>query len=210
MGYDYTHYRSQIDKKQFPILPAITIVLNFSDKPWNKTKTIYDIMEIPDEFKPYVQDYKVEVFDIAFWEDDVIELFTSDFKLVAKFFKYKRLGKYDFLENEAIKHVQEFIDFLKVFTDDDRYNDIKQKILEMQKNGRSITLCTIAQTFEDRGIEKGLKKGIEKGIEKGIKQERINRIQIMIKKGKSKEEILDWDYTEEEYAEAEHKLLQLM
>lgn len=29
MGYDYTHYRSQIDKKQFPILPAITIVLNF-------------------------------------------------------------------------------------------------------------------------------------------------------------------------------------
>ena len=148
----------------------------------------------------------MEVFDIAFLEDDVIELFTSDFKLVAKFFKYKRLGKYDFLENEAIKHVQEFIDFLKVFTDDDRYNDIKQKILEMQKNGRSITLCTIAQTFEDRGIEKGLKKGIEKGI----KQERINRIQIMIKKGKSKEEILDWDYTEEEYAEAEHKLLQLM
>ena len=68
-------------------------------------------MEIPDEFKPYVQDYKVEVFDIAFLEDDVIELFTSDFKLIAKFFKYKRLGKYDFWGNEAIKHVQEFIDF---------------------------------------------------------------------------------------------------
>lgn len=32
----------------------------------------------------------------------------------------------------------------------------------------------------------------------------------MIKKGKAKEEILDWEYTEEEYTEAERHLLQLV
>ena len=33
-----------------------------------------------------------------FWENDVIESFTSDFKLVAKFFKLKRPGKMDEIE----------------------------------------------------------------------------------------------------------------
>ena len=86
MGYDYTNYRSQIDRNVLPLLPVITIVLNFHDKPWKETKNLHDIMKIPNEFKSYVQDYKVMVFDIAFLEDDVIEKFTSDFKIVAKFF----------------------------------------------------------------------------------------------------------------------------
>jgi len=39
-----------------------------------------------------IQDYKVKVVDVAFLDDAVIERFTSDFKLVAKFFKSRRLG----------------------------------------------------------------------------------------------------------------------
>ena len=55
-----------------------------------------------------------------------------------------------------------------------------------------VKMCHIAQALE----------------EEGMKQERINQIQRMIKKGKVKEEILDWEYTEEEYVEAERRLLQ--
>ena len=46
----------------------------------------------------------------------------------------------------------------------------------------------------------------ERGIEKGIEKERIFMIQKMIKKGYQKEEILDLDYTEEEFAEANANL----
>ena len=67
-------------------------------------------------------------------------------------------------------------------------------------------MCHIAQALEEEGIKKGMKKGIKQGV----KQERITQIQRMIKKGKAKEEILDWEYTEEEYAEAECQLLQLV
>ena len=63
-------------------------------------------------------------------------------------------------------------------------------------------MCHIAQALEEEGIKKGVKQG--------VKQERITQIQRMIKKGKVKEEILDWEYTEEEYAEAECQLLQLV
>ena len=63
-----------------------------------------------------------------------------------------------------------------------------------------VKMCHIAQALEEEGIKKGMKQG--------MKQERINQIQRMIKKGKVKEEILDWEYTEEEYVEAERRLLQ--
>ena len=74
----------------------------------------------------------------------------------------------------------------------------------MKKDGMVVKMCHIAQALEEEGMEKGMKQGVEQGI----RQERINQIQRMIKKGKVKEEILDWEYTEEEYVEAERRLLQ--
>lgn len=155
MGYDYTKYRSQIERKIFPILPVITIVLNFSDKPWKETKTLHSIMNISEEFKPYVQDYQVRVFDIAFLEDEVIERFTSDFKIIAKFFKNKQLGNIDLIGDDRIEHVQEFMDFLAVFTEDNRYKEIKQKLMNKQKEGGVVTMCTVLDAWEEKGIEKG-------------------------------------------------------
>ena len=86
MGYDYAKYRTQVDNKIFPMKPVITIVLNFSDKLWKETKSLHNIMKIPEKFSPFVQDYEIKVFDIAFLDDNIIERFTSDFKIIAKFF----------------------------------------------------------------------------------------------------------------------------
>ena len=173
MGYDYTKYRSQVDRDKFPILPVITIVLNFFDKPWKETKSLHSIMKIPDVFKAFVQDYKVMVFDIAFLEDDVIEKFTSDFKIVAKFFKNKRLGKQALFGEDKISHVQEVMDFLAVFTNDERYREIKQELTEIENKGGSVTMCNVAQAIEERGIEKGkliqLIELVDTGINNGSK-----------------------------------------
>ena len=86
------------------------------------------------------------------------------------------------------------MDFLEVFTNDIRYREIKEELAELEKDGRSVTMCNIAQALEDRGIERG------------IQQEKISRIQKMLRKGYSKEDILEWDYTEEEYEEAKSQL----
>ena len=56
------------------------------------------------------------------------------------------------------------------------------------------TMCGLGDSLE------------QKGYEKGIKKERIRAIQKMIKKNYSKEEILDLDYTAEEYLKAEEML----
>ena len=123
-------------------------------------------------------------------------------RIVDFFFKNRRLENGKLFTDEKICHVQEFMDFLAVFTNDVRYKEIKKELEEIEKYGRSVTMCNVAQALEDRGIE----KGIEKGIERGIKQEKISRIQKMLRKGYSKEDILEWEYTEEEYEEAKNQI----
>ena len=58
--------------------------------------------------------------------------------------------------------------------------------------------------------EEGREEGLEEGREQGREEERISAIQKMLKKNYSKEQILDLDYTEDEYFQAETELLQLV
>ena len=170
MGYDYAKYRSQIDRMRKPLLPVITIVLNFSDKLWEETNSLHNIMSIPKEFEAYVQDYKVKIFDIAFLDDNVIENFTSDFKLVAKFFKNRRVGTEEIFGDDKITHVQEFLDFLAVFTCDESYREIKQELLDIEKEGRAVLMCNVAQAIRNEGIEKGIESSCSNLERIGSKQ----------------------------------------
>ena len=198
MGYDYASYRSQMDHKQYPLRPVITVILNFSSRRWQKKNSLHDIMAAPKEFFPYVADYKLHVFDIAFLEDDIINQFTSDFKLVAQFFKNKRLGNTDFFTNDKIIHVEAFLDFLSVFTKDSHYRKIKNDLLEINNKGRDVTMCMIAETLEKRGIQKGHQLGLSEGQKLGQQQERLSLLKALLLQGFSFDQILSLGYSEDE------------
>ncbi len=140
LGYDYRKYRRQVDEKKFPLVPVITLVLNLSNTRWNDYKSLAEITNIPPEFEPYFQDYKVKVVDIAFLEDSVIEKFTSDFKLVAKFFKNRRLGVEEWDDETQIKHVEAFVDFISAFIDDSRYQNVKEDLELLRAKGGKVVM----------------------------------------------------------------------
>ncbi len=132
MGYDYGTYKGQLQNKK-SLAPVITIVLNFDEKRWNKPKSIWEQIKIPDEMKQYVQDYRVEVFDIAYLEDEIIDAFSSDFKLVARFFKERRLNPKGCILTDGtteIRHVEAVLKFLEAFTKDAKYGEVYRKILK--------------------------------------------------------------------------------
>ena len=39
--------------------------------------------------------------------------------------------------------------------EDKCYKDIKQELTKMEKEGRPVTMCNVAQALEEKGIEKG-------------------------------------------------------
>jgi len=154
LGYDYAKYRRQVDEKRVPILPVITLVLNMSGKRWSGCKSLADITKVPAEFEPFFQDYKVMVVDVAFLEDEVIERFTSDFKLVAKFFKNRRLGVEPWEDEMSIQHFTEFVDFLSAFTNDSNYKNVKDDLEIIKVKGVKDSMCYLAQGLLDRGAER--------------------------------------------------------
>ena len=154
LGYDYAKYRRQVDEKRFPILPVVTLVLNMSDRRWSGCKSLADITKVPAEFEPFFQDYKVMVVDVAFLEDEVIERFTSDFKLVAKFFKNRRLGVEPLEDDSEIKHVTELIDFISVFTNDTEYRNTQAVLRKVKAKGEKVTMCYVAQGLIKKGANK--------------------------------------------------------
>lgn len=67
-------------------------------------------------------------------------------------------------------------------------------IMTAELEGRIQIMCNLSENIRDMGIEEG------------IKEERINAVERMLKAGSTKEQIMLFGYTEEEYAEAESLL----
>ncbi len=166
MGYDYGSYKGMLANSK-SISPVTTIVLNFGDTRWNAAKSLHEMMKLPDELKPYVENYKIRVYDIAFLSDNVIEKFTSDFKVIARFFKEKRLGRIDSLKKSDMKicHVGAVLDFFSVFTKDNRYREaFTEKFRQSEQKGAMINMCEILQSLIDEGIAEGLSQGLLQGL----------------------------------------------
>ncbi len=95
-SYDGAAYRAQLltDKemkektsKMAPRYPVVTLVLYFGyDRHWKMPRTLFECLEIPEEIKPYVNDYRMNLYEIAYLSDEQVQMFTGDFKIVADYF----------------------------------------------------------------------------------------------------------------------------
>ena len=196
IGYDGASYRDQLytvkDKngksrrntnKRYPV---VTLVLYFGMKHWKAPTTLHDnLKEIDKEMKPYVNDYKINLFEIAWLSDEQIKLFRSDFRLIAEFFSQKRKNKDYIPTAQQILHVKEFLNLMKYLTKDNRYREMYDESIIAGKE-----ICTMCEIL-DKAEERGEKRGIEKGIEKGELLKTIHVSKRKLSKGKNLEEIAD-------------------
>ena len=172
ISYDGSAYRAQLLKNetfQKPY-PVITLVLYFGTKHWSYGKSLHEVLDIPDDIKKYVNDYKINLVEVAFLEDEQIEKFQSDFKIIADYFVQKRRGANYIPIDKTIEHTDELLKTLKVLTKDERYETVLNEINERHKGKGEIKMCEIYDQIEGQGI----KKGIQKGIQEGIQQEKEN------------------------------------
>ena len=177
LNYDGMSYRSQLLKKGKERYPVITLVLYFgTERQWKKPLSLYEMFSVPEELKEYINDYKINVFNIAYLSEEQVNMFTSDFKIVADYFVQKRKdGKYK-PSSDVIRHVDAILKFMAVFTGDQRYfNDAIQE--KMQTGGI-------------RTMDKILDDYINRGRKEGRQEERMLLIRSLCKK-KSPEEIAD-------------------
>ncbi len=117
--------------------------------------------DIPEKFRPFVNNYKINVFEIAYLSREQVNVFKSDFRVVADYFVQKRENGDYIPDPQELKHVQETLQLLSVMTGDHRlenaYNDNKAE--------RSAhNMCDVLDRIENRGWQKGLLEGCQNGL----------------------------------------------
>ena len=150
ISYDGASYKQQLlDEKTKQRYAVTTIVLYFGTKEkWSTPKNLLGCFKVPDELKPFVNDYKINVFNIAWLSNKVIDMFQSDFKIVAKYFQTLRLKKDYKGSNEEIRHVDALLKMLSALTGDKSYE-------EVYNNGNFIEGGVTMEGFIEKYTNKG-------------------------------------------------------
>ena len=161
-GYDGAEYVKQSrkensDKAKYPV---ITLVLYLGyEKRWNYPKTLFEVLDIDEDIKPYVNDFKINLFEIAYLDREKIDLFKSDFRILADYLYQMRINRDYIADSTAIEHVEELLTLMSAMTGDNRFEDTINDL----KGKEKINMCEVLDRVEARGIEKGIEQGVKRG-----------------------------------------------
>ena len=164
ISYDGASYKQQLlDTNQKKRYPVATLVLYFgTEEKWSKAKHLYDCFEVPVKLKPFVNDYKINVFNIAFLSPKTISMFKSDFKIIAEYFRTKRLNQKYKGSKEKLKHANETLKMFSALTGDDSFEKVYNEG-NFKKGG--ITMCDVVERIRNDGRTEGQERIIMNLIE---------------------------------------------
>ena len=164
ISYDGIEYGRQT-KKRYRYktkYPVITLVLYLGyKKRWNYPISILDIVKVDERLRPFVNDYKINLFEIAYLDEEKISLFKSDFKILVDYLHQIRTNNSYNPKDYIIKHIDELLTLMSVMTGDKRFEDSINEANEKEAR----YMCEVLDIIENRGIEKGLEQGRQEGAD---------------------------------------------
>jgi len=167
IGYDGAEYKKQVleenrYKKKYPV---ITLVLYMGyDRNWKYSNSLLDLLEVDDNLKPYVNDYKINVFEIAFLDREKIELFKSDFRMLADYLYQMRTTNSYKGDESNIKHVDEILMLMSAMSG---FKNV-ENIIKVAHERKVSNMKGFFELAEEKGIEKGIELGRTEGREEGL------------------------------------------
>ena len=160
IGYDGAEYKKQVleenrYKKKYPV---ITLVLYMGyERNWKYSNSLLELLEVDEKLKPYVSDYKINVFEIAFLDKEKIDLFKSDFRMLADYLYQMRTSNSYKGDESDIKHVDEILMLMSAMSGFKNVENIIKVAHERKVNNM--------QGFFELAEEKGLELGREEGAD---------------------------------------------
>ena len=164
ISYDGATYKEQVNAHaaqekarvpRAPVYPAVTLVLYFGEGHWTQPKSLLECIqtEIPDELRPFVQDYKINVFEIPWLSPETVDLFQSDFRVVADYFVQQRMNKQYVPSAQKLIHVDEVMKLFSAITNDSTFETILDDVNIRGKE--NITMSSFLQEYRNEGRLEG-------------------------------------------------------
>ena len=163
LGYEGADYRGQLSAKGC-LYPVVTLVLYFGESRWRAPRTLFERIPVPEELRPFVSDHKANIFEIAYLTDEQLDRFTSDFRIVADYFVQMRKNRSYVPSRQVLEHVDAVLKLMSVLTRDERFEESQNHF----RKGERVTMLSILDKVEARGIALGEARGIALGEARGI------------------------------------------
>lgn len=171
-------------KKEDRLHPVVSICVYYGENEWDGPLQLTDMLEIPNEVKPIISDYKMnlvqvrECIDFRFRNTDISTVFEiikmiyeRDYKKMNALYGEKRIDTELALVIGAVTNSQRIID----------------QALELEVKGEEINMCKALEELEQKGREEGYISGIETGKKELLRQQ----VEKKLSKGKNVEKIAD-------------------
>lgn len=184
---DSGDFLSGIDSRD-KLLPVITIVILFQNRPWDGPRSIHEMLDIKDPaVLKYVQDYKIHVIAPAELSAEELKQFHSSMREVLSFIKYSE-------DEEKLRQI------LK--EDADRFNRMEQEAvqllnlvtgaeIEINTEQEVVDMCKALADMISRERKLGYDSGIEEGREEGQREKSIQIIKRMLAHGYTHADIME-------------------
>ena len=163
LGYEGADYRGQLSAGQ-GLYPVVTLVLYFGDSPWTAPRTLFERVSVAEGLKPFVNDYRVNVFEVPRLTAEQVGQFKSDFRIVADYFVQMGRDEDYVPPRQTIEHVDAVLKLMSALTRDHRFEETQSEF----RKGEAVTMLSVLDKVEARGIQFGEARGIQLGEAKGI------------------------------------------
>ena len=166
-GYEGAAYRRQYGQGNGQgIYPVISVVLNWSEKPWNAATSVRELLDysVPEAAEDYLDRNRIHVFDMRFLSRTIRERFGGDVRVVLDY-----LSDHESLAHrrQKLRNPEEVMRMLHALSGDERY---LEKIEFMkEEGGRSV--CELLESMLNQGIQQGIQILITTYKELGITYE---------------------------------------
>lgn len=166
-GYEGNSYNSQVHSSSNERYPVVTIILYFGEKPWNCPKKLSDMLRVPEQLKPYFNDFHINVIEVGKLTDEQIAKFKSDFRAIAQLFADMQNARELRGMDEFLVHSDESCKLLSTLTSNpDIYRVYK---------GKGDAAVSSLEDYLHGLLEQGREKGIEQGAD-GSKREIVTNM----------------------------------
>lgn len=186
-GYDGVSYRDELNQDKIVIdkatgkkrkirnkrYPVITLVLYFGKTPWKKPLCLYDVVDVPDFLKPFVNDFKINLIDVPRLTPEQVKKYKGDFQIIADYFVQINNSKEYIPSTKKMQHPDSLLKLMSVLTKDIRYAECVENTASETEG---TTMCEVLDRIEARGIEKTKTEMVLNMLRENLSVEMIARI----------------------------------
>ncbi|CAM1377974.1 hypothetical protein FF3_00274 [Fretibacterium fastidiosum] len=187
LGYEGADYRGQLSAGQ-GLYPVVTLVLYFGDSPWTAPRTLFDRVSVAEGLKPFVNDYRVNVFEVPRLTAEQVGQFKSDFRIVADYFVQMGRDEDYVPPRQTIEHVDAVLKLMSALTRDHRFEETQSEF----RKGEAVTMLSVLDKVEARGIQLGEARGIKLGRNEGRNEGIAATARRMLDRGVLPEQVADF------------------